>query len=318
MRAALAHIMFVGFAASLSAQDAIGLRHHDGWVSSVAFSADSRYLATASADRTVRIHDLTKAKPDRVLSGYSDIVSAVAFSPKEELIATACFDGKISLERLDRFGKIVLQSQRGSILSLAFSTDGNSLATGAMDGKLMVFDSWTGRPDFSFLMMKGHKNWVNALVFNKDGILASASSDNTVQLWRGGADSFARFDFLEGEVRSLAFSPDGKTLVAGVRYGTIKIIDVPTKKVATHKSHAADVWAVAFSPDGKSLASGDGAWDRPGEVRLWDTTTWKEKKLLKTTGEVLSLAYSPDGRYLAAGCWDKSVHLWRMDKRPER
>src|SRR4029077_6064623 len=111
--------------------------------------------------------------------------------------------------------------------------------------------------------------------------------------------------------RSLAFSPDGKSLAAGLRYGVLKTLDVPAKTVtATFKPHAADVWAVAFAPDGKTLASGDGDWDRPGDVRLWNTATWKERTLLKTSAEVLSLAFDPRGQFLAAGCWDGSVHVW--------
>jgi len=76
--------------------------------------------------------------------------------------------------------------------------------------------------------------------------------------------------------------------------------------------HAADVWTVAFSPAGTTLASGDGDWNRPGEILLRDTATWAAKPPLRHTAEVLCLAFAPDGKSLAAAGWDGSILLWRL------
>src|SRR5262249_60647748 len=66
-----------------------------------------------------------------------------------------------------------------------------------------------------------------------------------------------------GPVISLAFSPDGKTLVLGNSGGTIRLWDLQTGKVrATLTGHTSPVWSVAYSPDGKSLASGSGPTTR--------------------------------------------------------
>jgi WD40 repeat protein len=75
---------------------------------------------------------------------------------------------------------------------------------------------------------------------------------------------------------------------------------------------------VAFTPDGKSLCSGGGDWNRPGEVRVWDTPTWKERAVLKHSGEVLCLAVSSDGKHLAAGSWDRTVKVWDLTRIPQR
>jgi WD40 repeat protein len=113
-----------------------------------------------------------------------------------------------------------------------------------------------------------------------------------------------------GEVRCVAFSPDGKLVAAGTRYGPVKIIDVESAKVVeTLEGHTAEVWAVAFSPDGKTLGTGNGDWNRPGTILLWDTTTWKKKGSLKHSNEVLCLSFSADGR-LAAGAWDGKIRVW--------
>ena len=49
---------------------------------------------------------------------------------------------------------------------------------------------------------------------------------------------------------------------------------------------------------------------RPGDVRLWDASTWRERTVLKHSGEVLSLSFAPKGTRLAAGGWDGAVKVW--------
>jgi WD40 repeat protein len=121
-------------------------------------------------------------------------------------------------------------------------------------------------------------------------------------------------DGRDGEIRSVAFASDGKTLAAGTRYGAVRVWDVATgRQEACLTGHAGDVWGVAFAPHSKTLVSGDGDWDRPGDVRVWDTATWRQRQTLKHSGEVLCLAFAPNGKWLAAGSWDRTVKIWAVD-----
>jgi S-formylglutathione hydrolase FrmB len=297
---------------AVGAQEPSTLTLRQGWIGGVAFAPDGRTLASAGADHTIQLIDLANQAKSRILKGHKDRVSAVAFSPDGKMLASASYDHTVRLWDVASGETLaILTGHRGVVTSVAFTPDGKQLATGAIDATVMIWDVAARR---SVQTLTGHTSWVNAVTFSSSGKLATGSSDNSVRLWDKKEQGWTlehQFLFSEGEVRSLAFAPDGKTLAAGVRYGILKIVDVPGKAIThTLKAHAADIWAVAYAPDGKTLATGDGDWDQPGDVRLWNTALWKERKLLKTPGEVLSLAYSPDGQSLAAGCWDGSLRIW--------
>jgi WD40 repeat protein len=79
------------------------------------------------------------------------------------------------------------------------------------------------------------------------------------------------------------------------------------------EAHESDVWSVAFAPDGHRLISGEGDWNKPGQIKLWDATGLRLHQTLATSGEVLGVACSPDGRTIAAGCGDGTVKAWAVD-----
>ncbi|MFF7730810.1 WD40 repeat domain-containing protein [Streptomyces sp. NPDC008001] len=103
-------------------------------------------------------------------------------------------------------------------------------------------------------------------------------------------------------------SPDGRTLTTGNANGSVKLLDVASRRlVATLAGQAATTWAVAFSPDGRTLATAGSN----GDIRLWDTATHRGMRTLAGhTGVIKALAYSPDGRTLASGSADRTVGLW--------
>ncbi|HMC89177.1 MAG TPA: WD40 repeat domain-containing protein, partial [Gemmataceae bacterium] len=111
-----------------------------------------------------------------------------------------------------------------------------------------------------------------------------------------------------GYVTSLAFSPDGKTLAAGVDNNLIFLWDVATgREIAQLHGHRHRVWTVAFSPDGAMLASGSS----DQTIQLWNAATHSPLRVLKGhKGAVRTLAFTPDGRLLASGSEDQSIRIW--------
>jgi WD40 repeat protein len=200
-----------------------------------------------------------------------------------------------------------------SVHAVAFSTDGQTLATGNSDQTISLWDLGTWReageprlgrdsgqrrgPDPETL--RGHTGGVLGITFSPDGkILASASGDRTVMLWdvrtrRELATLTGHHDW----VGPVAFSPDGKVLASGSGDRSVKLWDLASRRVVATLPGAKRRFFVAFSPDGKILATGG----HDVTVELWDVATRRMIGSVPTGTEYLwNVAFSPDGETLAS------------------
>ena len=198
-------------------------------------------------------------------------------------------------------------SLQDSVTTLAYSPDGHTLATGVADNTVKL---WDVPRTYVLTTMQGHTDLVLSVAFSPDGrTLASASADQTVRLW--GVASGLTLRTLKGHndrVLSVAFSPDGRTLASGSADQTIRLWDFATGKLLrTLQGHSGAVNSVAFNPSGGTLASGSD----DQTVKVWDVATGEAVRTLHGhTDSIRSIAYSPDGRLLASGSSDATVRLW--------
>lgn len=290
------------------------LTGHENTVESIAFSADGRLLASASADQTVRIWPLAGAEPPLILRADDGTVETVAFSPDGNRVASG-HSGSDTIRVWnttagDGTDPLLLHGHDGPVWSVAFSQDGRRLLSGSGDGTLRFWDpSYPGDPR----VLSAHTGpaWDVATSASGDTI-ASGGADHTVRVLRGAhwRDPLVLTGHGD-EVLSVAVNGDGQRVASASRDRTARVWDTDTGAlVAVLDGHTKAVWSVAFSPDGRRVATG-GA---DGTVRIWDTNgTGTPVVLDDHDAAVRSVAFSPDGRQVASTSQDGTVRLWPVD-----
>jgi hypothetical protein len=204
---------------------------------------------------------------------------------------------------------------RGARPGLALSRDGSHCLTGHAANPIAHL---VEVPSFKIVgSFPGHTGGVTAVALSPDGTeAATAGSDGLVRLWNVRSHKeLHRINGFAARVRCLAFSPDGKRLLAGLDAASnsagVEVVDVHSaRRVASLRGHTATVMAVAFVPAGNHFVSAS----LDGTLRLWDLATGKQLWRSEHKGGIHDLAVSPDGRQvLTAGFGDRQVRLWNRE-----
>ena len=316
----------------------------DRTIRTLTYHPDGKTVAAGLGDGTVALWDMAESRMRLSLQGHAQPVLSVTFSPDGKTLASAGEDGAILLwdfpggqqpykiedwEPLDRG-----RNHAGAVTSLAFSPDGQFLASGGQDATVRLWNPASA--PFLRKTFRGHESRVSAVAFRPDGkTLASASDDGTIRLWdpAGGRERATirglvlkvpkgmveRTRIVNGvaetvqeesdetedqilPITALAYSPDGTALASGE--GRAVMRDAETGRERTDFKPGAFPWMgpeeivrrLAFSPDGKILAV---ARDRT--VMLSDARTGRALAIFEGLGAITSLAFSPDGKTLASG-----------------
>jgi WD40 repeat protein len=251
----------------------------------------------------------------RFLRAHTDQVTAVAFSPDGNFLASGGADGFIYLHATgaEPLGIFHALAEAGGVVSaLSFSPDGALLASGHESGTIVLWDARSGA---LLKRLVGHSGQVQALAFNPAGdLLASASFDGSVRLWDTQARAASGEPLRSREAGlgylSLAFSRDGAGLASGDTGGGISLWQTESRqRIARLDGHRDRVTGIVFTPDGKQLASA--GWD--GALHLWDL---RDRRII-ASGEGLralnGLSINHTGEWLAAA--GERLHFWRIYER---
>ncbi|MBE9251495.1 AAA-like domain-containing protein [Dolichospermum sp. LEGE 00240] len=236
---------------------------HPRHVTSVALSADGKYLATGSWDWIARLWDL-QGNLLVEFKAHEGNLTSIALSSDSQYLATGSTEGNARLWDLQGNLLVEFKGHRETVTSVAFSPNGKYLATGSGDSTFRIWDL-RGNLLVEFKNHQGSRSRIS-VAFSPDGkYLATGSTDNTARLWDLQGNLLVEFKGHQENVDSVAFSPDGKYLATGSNDNTARLWDLQGNILAEFKGHREDVKSVAFSPDGKYLATGS----NDKTVRLW-------------------------------------------------
>ena len=303
------------------------LEGHTGWVNSVAYSADGRFLASGGADGVVRVWRTEDWSEFARLEGHTRPVSGVAFTPNGTYLATGGLDSLVRIWWLPGGLSHELECISGEILSLAISPDGRTLAVGVSSGVHLF--GLSGRrfdPCGRTMFLQGA---ASTLAFSPNGHWIAAGSINhgKVRLYpMPFGNTIFELQAGQGRILALAFSPDGKLLATASENLDVNLWELNFAEGQIAVAYWDTFWhdelvkALAFSADGKLLATG--SFDNA--IRLWDIrrselvqTLWRTRQ-----DQVLSLAFAPDDNTLASGSVQGVVRLWgpsfQMERQPAR
>ncbi|KAG7414192.1 Vegetative incompatibility protein HET-E-1 [Fusarium oxysporum f. sp. rapae] len=236
------------------------LEGHSDNVRSVVFSHDSKWVASGSPDKTIRIWDAETGKCERVLEGHSDNVSSVVFSYDSKWVASGSPDKTIRIWDAET-GKCerVLEGHSDYINSVVFSHDSKWVASASGDKTIRIWDAETGECE---RVLEGHSDNVRSVVFSHDSKwVASGSNDKTIRIWDAGTGECEDVVSLHGYANVISFTLDGRGIV------TDRGIFPLTCDYSQSRPDSAMPWQSSHAP---MLACTDSTWVTvAGNDLLW-------------------------------------------------
>lgn len=284
------------------------IRGGDRWVMDVALNRDGTRLVSGHLGGGIRTWDVNTGRASAVGETAAEVL-AVAYSPDGKHLASGTNWVRLWDATSGQLRGAPQHAHDGNVTGLAFRLDGARLVSGGTDGVARVWDVVSWQPVGAPLR---HQAMVRGFAFTPDGRRLATASGADVMVWELEARARLERSLPAGERPwSVAVSPDGSRMVAGLENGRVQLWDLPARRsIGSPVSVLPEretVHTARFSPDGTRLA-----FAGHGVVRVSDAGTLEPRGelVLDDAALVPPLAFSPNGQLLAAGEVDGRVRLW--------
>lgn len=281
------------------------LSGHTDRVMALAFSGHGVYLASYSADDTIKLWEVSSGQETFAFGNQHHDLNSIAFSPDGRLLAS----GETIWDVVSK--EVVFTLDRMEAGHPAFSPDGALLAVGGAGRPVKLWDVATGEVVRTFDSEADNLTFTTE--FSPDGkLVATSGRDGIIRLWDVQSGHLVRTLCFGREVgvHDVAFSPDGRLLASGGTDEAVRLWDVVSGETVRTLRNRDGLYGVAFSPDGTLVASA--GCDRT--VKVWEVASGSLLHTLRHPDEVMAVVFSPDGSLLASGGYDNEVYLWGVPR----
>ncbi len=294
------------------------------YVNAIAFSSDSKFIATATVD-TVNLNQLGETRitsqvwevtSGKLISSHKgNSVNALTFRPDGKLIVTASADGTAQVWKTasgERVGQLL--KHKGAILDVAFSPDGKYVATASLDKTAAIWEVGSDRPPITLQ----HEQAVTAVSMSYDSkLMVTASMDKMVRVWDIASGKPIAYIPHQDFVSAVAFNPslENEKLIATASLDNKahlwKIRDNATVSLAHNDSAKAAV----FSPDRQlsAISSSDPRQEKT-TIQLWKTNRGDSAVVEISQDKSVNqfITFSQNNKFFATASDDNTVRVWRV------
>ncbi|MEM7554388.1 MAG: hypothetical protein AAF378_09860 [Cyanobacteria bacterium P01_A01_bin.84] len=278
-------------------------KSHDANVMSVSFSRDGKAIASGSLDNTVKLWKLDSDQPRLIttLEGHSNGVYSVSFSPDCKTLVSAGADITIRLWQLDEIGNKEIENNSNKCKD-------TTMHRGRLgNGVITTLNSHTGKVNQVAVSGKGAKE-----------IIATASDDNTVKLWKRDGRLIQTLNGHTKKVNSVAFSSKGDIIATASDDKKVILWNRDGERIRTIDDFENHLLDVSFSDDGKNLAVGS----KDNTITILNRDGNQLQKIESHGKEnqnghkdwVRTVAWSSDGKIIASASDDNTVKLWKLNQ----
>ena len=297
-----------------------------GWVKDIAFSPNGAQLAVGTTIG-VWIYDVSTGKEKDLLKGLMGGSNAIAYSPRDDILAAAHEDRTIRLwgNVSEGASRVIstFQGHTGHIHSIAFSENGQMIASGAADKTIRI---WNVHDRKLHLILPGYNAPISTVAFSSDSsMIAGGSTNGKIRVWdTGTGEEIYEFNGHTEPISGLIFLAGDMILVSSSLGGEVQLWNLvaPGEQLLPPREYGVSVHAVAAVSDRASSDSDEyifatGTADKL--IRVWNmrinqqTASFGQNTdsiLDKHTDSVRNVKLSPDGRTLASASLDGTVQLW--------
>ena len=275
-----------------------------------AWSSDGVYIGMPGApgSESVWLYDTRHQSLKPQILEFDSGISTLEFRPNNAQIVFGSETGTLHLWQIVDGAEVTfsdrlfLNAHAGSISAIAFSEDGNRLASAGPEAYTHVQVNrrwaaiiWDLPTVGQQAVLSGHQGLIRALAFSPDGnVIVSGGDDNAPRFWDAHSGAYLS-PLNQGAFSTvLDYSPDGLHLAVGLARASDNLLifdDAARPPIASYQLPTNSVTSVDFSPDSSMLVVGAAE----GVFTIWDTATHQLLATRETDGGVYDVSFSPDG-----------------------